>query len=483
MKVNSLKINEKLKTRIEELDGVKYLVAPVTMVKAMVLNGQYLPADEIAKSAVGWNGRPVVVYHPTTKDGKDTMANDPETIPRYEIGQLFKVFYEEETTMLKAEAWIDIEKAKTKNKDTKEALDMIQNNAELEVSTGYFVRNEVVMDGEFEGEPYTAVQRDIMPDHLALLPRETGACSYKDGAGIRNNVVRSLFNKQKNSKGEKGLFKKKNTAKGSTAKNSSAELKKNAFKGVELKINEDESVLVEELISMPIAEVEDVIATVTDVAELENLSAVLSSAEEALSIVESVSGSEELAAVAVEVKEDVHAVLEVVDAAIEDDGNTDDSTANTDDEGGDDDNTDEGGNARTNSRAKAKTGKRAVKNAKAQKQEVSLNEYIDGIPDMAAREFIKRGISDMKENRKKLLNELAQNKDCTFTQKELEAMETNHLENIHAMLNKMSTDSRKDTQARNTSYGSRGVQNNNQGGFGNDYIQHTANIFERKEKK
>lgn len=188
---------EKLKTRKETLDGIEYLVAPVVMVKEQVLNGELLPRDEIAKSTPGWNGRPVVVYHPKNDDGEDVIANDPEVVPNYEVGRIYNAEYDEDTSKLKAEIWIDISKAKKKNKDTREALKMIENSDELEVSTGYIVNDYEAVSGEFDGVEYNAIQREILPDHLALLPKEIGACSWEDGAGVRNNTNKGIIQKIK----------------------------------------------------------------------------------------------------------------------------------------------------------------------------------------------------------------------------------------------------------------------------------------------
>lgn len=198
MPKNILKIRtngEKLNIRYETLDGVKYLVAPVVMVKEQVLNGEFLPAEEIEKSTIGWNGRPVVVYHPEDNKGESVIANDPDVIPNYQIGTIFNTQYDPETTKLRAEVWIDIKKARTKNNSTKEALEMIKKSDELEVSTGYIVNDRISANGEYDGVPYTAIQRQILPDHLALLPQEIGACSWEDGGGVRNNS--SLFSKIK----------------------------------------------------------------------------------------------------------------------------------------------------------------------------------------------------------------------------------------------------------------------------------------------
>lgn len=188
-------INDKLKTRYETLDGIKYLVAPVVLVREQVLNGEFLPADEIEKSALGWNGRPVVVYHPEEKDGSPASANRPDMVKSYEVGRLFNIEYEPESTKLKGEIWIDISKASRKNPDTKKAIDMIQHSDELQVSTGYFVTKFVDVSGEYDGVEYNGIQQNILPDHLALLPEEEGACNWEDGAGVRNN---RLFTAMKN---------------------------------------------------------------------------------------------------------------------------------------------------------------------------------------------------------------------------------------------------------------------------------------------
>jgi hypothetical protein len=59
-----MRTNERLNLRHETIDGTRYLVAPVVLVREQVLNGEFLPAEEIEKSAPGWNDRTVVVHHP-----------------------------------------------------------------------------------------------------------------------------------------------------------------------------------------------------------------------------------------------------------------------------------------------------------------------------------------------------------------------------------------------------------------------------------
>jgi 2'-5' RNA ligase len=54
--------------------GTRYLVAPTVALRSGVLNGEFVPADEVAKYADAWNGRPVPLGHPK-QDGQAISAN------------------------------------------------------------------------------------------------------------------------------------------------------------------------------------------------------------------------------------------------------------------------------------------------------------------------------------------------------------------------------------------------------------------------
>jgi len=180
--------NDRLKTRIETVDGVEYLVAPAVMVREQVLNGEFLPADEIQKSVEGWNGRPLTVLHPVDDNGNPVTANSPEAVARFQVGRIFNVSYDPDSTKLKCEIFFDISK-KDKSPGAKAAYDAISNGEPLEVSTGYFVNETTkvfVGEGADDEQEMTA-QHQLMPDHFALLPNDIGACSWEDGAGVRNN--------------------------------------------------------------------------------------------------------------------------------------------------------------------------------------------------------------------------------------------------------------------------------------------------------
>jgi hypothetical protein len=62
----------------------------------------------------------------------------------------------------------------------------------MEVSTGLSFPLTST-HGTFNGKQFDLVAKDILPDHLAILPDVEGACSIKDGAGlVRNDCLEIL---------------------------------------------------------------------------------------------------------------------------------------------------------------------------------------------------------------------------------------------------------------------------------------------------
>ena len=152
-------------TRREYLDGNEFLIVPVVAANDS-MNGMHYPASEWIKSVPGWNGRPVTLGHPQ-KNGQFLSANSPELTNQI-IGQLFNVTFDEK---LKGEMWIDLAKARRIGGDAMTAVKRFENGDMVEVSTGLFgdeSNNEIV---------------NILPDHLAVLLHEQGACSIQDGCG------------------------------------------------------------------------------------------------------------------------------------------------------------------------------------------------------------------------------------------------------------------------------------------------------------
>lgn len=165
--------------RNETLDGVEYIVAPVIAVREGVLNGELLTADEIGAFVEAWNGIPLPIGHPMDR-GIPVSANRPDLIESVSVGRFFNATFD--GTALKGEIWVDVEKARSLGGDALVALERLENGEPLEVSTAYFNDMEEGA-GTFDGVEYNGIQRNLRPDHLALLPSDIGACSWEMGCG------------------------------------------------------------------------------------------------------------------------------------------------------------------------------------------------------------------------------------------------------------------------------------------------------------
>jgi len=198
IKASGYKENQMLKltanftgnVRHDSMEGRDYLVAPMIMMVEGVLDGSggpiLYPADEMAKTPVVWNAKPVIVYHPKY-NGQPISACDPDILTNRKIGVIMNTTFED--GKLKAEAWMEINRM---NAVDDRIMEAVENNKIMELSTGLFTDNES-QEGEFNGKTYQAIARNFRPDHLALLPDLKGACSVEDGAGfLRLNVDMSF---------------------------------------------------------------------------------------------------------------------------------------------------------------------------------------------------------------------------------------------------------------------------------------------------
>lgn len=178
-------------TQRKVFDGKEYLVAPVVMIREGVLNSELVLASEFGTAYESWNGTPIVINHPQER-GVFISANSPEVLELSGVGQVFNVRFEDEA--LKAEMWIDVNKATILGGEALQALSMLEAGELLEVSTAY-IATTTPKSGVFKGQAYSGVQGVPFNDHLALLPNQTGACSVAMGCGgnrfnQRQEVVR-----------------------------------------------------------------------------------------------------------------------------------------------------------------------------------------------------------------------------------------------------------------------------------------------------
>lgn len=188
--INSLLRNYKAGDAI--FDGRAYKIVPIIMLVEGVHSGSagalYYPDSELAKYPQAWDGRPAPVNHPEI-NGVPVTANCPEILESRVIGQIFNAKYSDKK--LSGELWIDIEKA---NAIDPKVMDNINDNKEIEISTGLY-SDLTGKSGEWNGEPYDDTVINIRPDHVAILPDATGACSLVDGCGIRANEKKDILNK------------------------------------------------------------------------------------------------------------------------------------------------------------------------------------------------------------------------------------------------------------------------------------------------
>jgi len=178
--------------RRETLHGDEHVVAPVTLLQPMHLNvppdwgvdEAYLPSGEARNSAPEWNGTPLTLNHPS-QNGVSASANQPQMHDKTVLGRVFNAEWTGDD--LTAEAWFNTSRIRDMGGAAEQALESVLNGATVEVSTGY--RAEQLPAGNYDGKERDAVQGNIRPDHVAVLPNQQGKCSVADGCGVGQGVA------------------------------------------------------------------------------------------------------------------------------------------------------------------------------------------------------------------------------------------------------------------------------------------------------
>lgn len=188
-----LTINFRGKSRRATLHGREHIVVPMTLIVPGVLNGSkgplYYPREEIANNVAAWNGMPIVVYHPNT-NGYNVSARDPNVSDKQQVGTVYNATTTNDGK-LRAEGWFDVERTAAIDQ---RVLNALERGEPIELSTGLFTINDET-PGSYQGHEYVAIARNYNPDHLAVLPDQTGACSLKDGCGVLvNSAAKYTFN-------------------------------------------------------------------------------------------------------------------------------------------------------------------------------------------------------------------------------------------------------------------------------------------------
>ncbi len=166
--------------------GREYLVVPIVLMigDAVVRSmnstvDEFVPARELMIAPAGWNGRPIVTNHPARGTA---LANVPATLEAMQFGQIFNAEYSRGA--LRAEAWLDIARARELGGDAQSVVDRVVANQPVELSIGA-LSLIVNATGMHNNRHYQRTWRHITPDHVAMLPVGIkGACSNDMGCGV-----------------------------------------------------------------------------------------------------------------------------------------------------------------------------------------------------------------------------------------------------------------------------------------------------------
>lgn len=146
-----------------------------------VLNKFLVPMDEFGAFIKDWDGVRLVLRHPKENNGSARVPFPDVPV----IGNFYGAMLDEANSRMIGEYWFD-EGALLATNEGKGIYDSILAGRIVETSTGYYANLED-KPGNYKGLNYIGVQREIHPDHIAILPDEIGACSIRDGCGVNRN--------------------------------------------------------------------------------------------------------------------------------------------------------------------------------------------------------------------------------------------------------------------------------------------------------
>lgn len=176
--------------RTESYLGEDHIVIPcIALVGDEVVYGmnaegpEFIPADELEFSTLGWSGRPVLYDHPSNST---STANEPATLQSMSFGQIFYPKFE--NNRLKVEAWCNKRRALEIGQD--ELITFIENGEVIELSVGAIISLDKTPGIAPNGKRFSARWYGIQSDHLAIgLSGSQGACNIEMGCGA-NRVLK-----------------------------------------------------------------------------------------------------------------------------------------------------------------------------------------------------------------------------------------------------------------------------------------------------
>jgi hypothetical protein len=175
--------------RTEVLNGREYWVVPFVSLVEGVLNGSkgplFYPGEEISRNPGIWNGTLLTNGHPTRRDGTPMSGRTPEVLESHGLGYVFNDWAEDKRRG--GDAYFDKEWTRKKAPAIANAL---EKGELIELSTGVGTTDHPIANTQVDrrGRAYNRIARDYLPDHLAVLSSQRGACSIVDGCGIGRNA-------------------------------------------------------------------------------------------------------------------------------------------------------------------------------------------------------------------------------------------------------------------------------------------------------
>lgn len=192
-------LSENLAKRNVDKAGREFIDVPAIILGEQVLYGaggyefgaELVTEKALSNSVIQWNNIPVVIYH--TGESARTIEN----LENERVGFIYNaeiIGYDEKPTnvRLKCMLRLDVELLML-HEEGEDIINTFDAGDIMEMSTGYYVKDWQMQEGSFRGQEYVALQNEIIPDHLALLPNAVGAYSIEDGGGAnRENEGESM---------------------------------------------------------------------------------------------------------------------------------------------------------------------------------------------------------------------------------------------------------------------------------------------------
>ena len=134
---------------------------PVTVITAGVFNGALRDREAVKKSAVLWEGMPII----RTKVGEidDHPPEKIVTCRKQIVGQVRNVKWDDVNGRVRGEAWFNDELG-----SPPELMEFVKGGGKLGVSGAYF-HDTIQEEGEFDGNKYSSVYYNLVPNNLAIV--------------------------------------------------------------------------------------------------------------------------------------------------------------------------------------------------------------------------------------------------------------------------------------------------------------------------